>query len=245
VLTLFPEMFPGPLGHSIPGRATERGLWTLRVHDLRDYTHDRHRTADDYPYGGGAGMVMKPEPIFEAMDALVAAAGRRPDRVILMSPRGRRLDQETARTLAARRHLVFICGHYEGVDERVAESLVDEELSLGDYVLSGGELAAMVTIDATVRLLPGALGEEASLAEESFARGLLEYPQYTRPAVYRGLAVPEILLSGNHGAIARWRRRQALRLTWLRRPDLLAGAELDDEDRAYLEALARGDAPEG
>lgn len=218
VLTLFPAMFAGPLDQSIIRRARERGLLDLRLHNLRDWTHDRHRTVDDRPFGGGPGMLLKPEPIFEAVASL-----RGPDtRCILMGPAGRRFDQLLARELAALPHLILICGSYEGVDERVREFLVDDELSIGDYVLTNGALPAMVVIDAVARLLPGALGDDASTREESFGGGGIEYPQYTRPADFQGLKVPEVLLSGNHAAIARWRAEQARLRTAQRRPDLAA-----------------------
>lgn len=236
VLTLFPEMFPGPLGHSIIGRAVQQGLVDLRVIDLRDYTDDRHRTADDAPYGGGAGMVMKPEPVFRAAAALRSDGGG-PVRIALLTPQGRRFTEAVARELAALDRLALVCGHYEGVDERIRLAAVDEELSIGDYVLTGGELAAMVVVDAVVRLLPGVLGAEASLEEESFGEGLLEYPHYTRPAEYAGLAVPEVLRSGNHAAIQAWRRRESLRRTLERRPDLLEAARLTDADRRFLAGL--------
>jgi tRNA (guanine37-N1)-methyltransferase len=220
VLTLFPAMFAGPLDQSIIRRARERGLLDLRLHNLRDWTHDRHRTVDDRPFGGGPGMLLKPEPIFEAVASL-----RGPDtRCILMGPAGRRFDQLVARELAALPHLILICGSYEGVDERVREFLVDDELSIGDYVLTNGALPAMVVIDAVTRLLPGALGDDASTREESFGAGGIEYPQYTRPADFQGLKVPEVLLSGNHAAIARWRAEQARLRTAQRRPDLAAAA---------------------
>ena len=237
VLTLFPGMLAGPLDESIPGRAIARGLVTVRVRDLREWGIGRHRSVDDAPYGGGAGMVLRPEPVGDALDAL-----RRPGSVVaLMDPVGERFDQATARELAALDHLVVLCPRYEGVDERV-RSLVDREISIGDYVLSGGELAALVVLDAVIRLVPGAI-EEASTVEESFAQGLLEYPQYTRPAVYRGMGVPAILTSGDHGAVARWRHAEALRRTRDRRPDLLAARGLTDEERRMLAELD-GIAPE-
>ncbi len=217
VLTLFPEMFTGPVDVSIIQRARKNGLLDLRVHNLRDYTHDRYKTVDDRPFGGGPGMVLKPEPIFEAFEAV----GSEQARVILMAPTGRLFKQETARELAKEENLLFICGAYEGVDERVREELVDDELSIGDYVLTNGTLAAMVVIDAVTRLLPGALGDEQSSVDESFSHGMLEYPHYTRPAEYRGLKVPEILLSGHHAEIEKWRRQQALLRTKKRRPDLM------------------------
>jgi len=219
VITLFPAMFSGPLDESIVKRARQAGILDLRIHDLRDWTHDRHRTVDDTPYGGGPGMVLKPEPIFEAVEALRAERG--PEmKVILTSPSGRRFDQSVARELAREPGLLFLCGSYEGYDERVREHLADDDLSIGDFVLTNGNLPAMVVIDAVTRLLPGALGDQASSEDESFSHGLLEYPHYTRPAEFRGWRVPDILMSGNHAAIERWRRMQAARRTALRRPDL-------------------------
>jgi len=217
VLTLFPAMFAGPLDESIVKRARESGLLDLKIHNLRDYTHDRHRTVDDKPFGGGAGMLLKPEPIFEAVESLA----QEKTRVLLLTPSGRRFDQSVARELAVQEHLLLVCGSYEGFDERVRESLADDELSIGDFVLTNGALPAMLIIDAVTRLLPGALGDESSAVEESFSRGLLEYPQYTRPAEFRGMKVPEVLLSGNHAEIARWRSEQAVKRTAERRPDLL------------------------
>jgi tRNA (guanine37-N1)-methyltransferase len=219
VLTLFPAMFAGPLDESIIKRARQAGILDLRIHDLRDWTHDRHRTVDDSPYGGGPGMVLKPEPLFEAVEALKAGLGGK-TKVILTSPSGRRFDQSVARELATEESLVFICGSYEGYDERVREHLVDDDLSIGDFVLTNGNLPAMVIIDTVARLLPGALGDDASSEDESFSHGLLEYPHYTRPAEFRGWTVPEILTSGNHAAVEKWRRAQAVRRTAERRPDL-------------------------
>jgi tRNA (guanine37-N1)-methyltransferase len=216
VLTLFPELFPGPLAYGVTGRALTTGLIALKVHYLRDYAHDRHRQVDDLPYGGGAGMVLKPEPIFEAVRA---RSGSGP--VILLSAQGERLTQAIARELAQATDLYLVCGRYEGVDQRVADYLADRELSIGDFVLTGGELAALTVIDAVSRLLPGVLGAEASQVDESFAEQLLEYPQYTRPPVFEGHPVPEVLLSGHHGEIERWRRAEALARTRRRRPDLL------------------------
>ena len=214
ILTLFPAMFDGPLAQSIPGRIQEQGLAAIRIHDLREWGIGRHRSVDDAPYGGGAGMILRPEPVADALDAL-----RRPDSmVILLDPVGEVFRQARAADLATRSHLVFVCPRYEGVDERI-RSLVDLELSIGDYVLSGGELPALVVIDAVIRLLPGAI-EDASTVEESFSDGLLEYPQYTRPAVFRGMDVPSVLTSGDHGAVARWRHDQAIERTRRRRPDL-------------------------
>lgn len=218
VLTLFPGMFSGPLDESIVQRARQKGLLDLRVHNLRDWTHDRHRTVDDRPFGGGPGMVLKCEPIFEAAESL-----RGPEtRVVLMDPTGRRFDQQVARNLGRESHLLLLCPSYEGLDERVREALVDDELSVGDFVLTSGNLPAMMVIDAVTRLIPGALGDEESAVDESFSQGLLEYPHYTRPAEFRGRRVPEVLLSGNHAEIERWRREQALRRTEQRRPDLIA-----------------------
>jgi tRNA (guanine37-N1)-methyltransferase len=217
VLTLFPAMFAGPLDESIIKRARAAGLLDLNLHNLRDYTHDAHRKVDDRPFGGGPGMLFKPEPLFEAVEAL----GRETTRVILLSPAGRTFNQAIARELAGAEHLLLISGHYEGFDERVREQLADDELSIGDYVLTNGALPAMVIIDAVTRLMPGVLGDDESTHEESFSHGLLEYPQYTRPAEFRGMKVPEVLLSGNHGEIARWRAEQARLRTKERRPDLL------------------------
>ncbi len=217
VLTLFPAMFTGPLDESIVKRARADGLLELAVHNLRDYTHDRHRTVDDKPFGGGPGMLLKPEPVFEAVEHLA----REMTRVILLTPAGRAFNQAIARALAEQEHLLLVCGSYEGLDERVREALADDELSIGDYVLTNGALPAMVLIDAVTRLLPGALGDDQSPHDESFSHGLLEYPQYTRPAEFRGMKVPEVLLSGNHAQIARWRAEQAKQRTKDRRPDLL------------------------
>jgi tRNA (guanine37-N1)-methyltransferase len=222
ILTLFPGMFVGPFDESMLKRAREAGLLQLNLVDIRDFATDRHRTVDDTPYGGGPGMVMKPGPIFAAVGAVRSADSR----VILLSPQGRLFEQAMAIELSTLPHLVLICGHYEGVDERVREHLVDEELSIGDYVLTGGELAAMVVVDAVGRLLPGVLGAGESTVEESHSSGLLEYPQYTRPVEFRGWRVPDILLSGNHAEIARWRRRRALERTRERRPDLLRSEHL-------------------
>ena len=217
VLTLFPGMFAGPLDESIIKRARQKGLLDLNIHDLRTWTHDRHRTVDDRPFGGGPGMLLKPEPLFEAIEAL----SREKTRVILLSPSGRKFEQSIARELAKEDDLLFVTGHYEGVDERVREVLVDDELSIGDYVLTNGALPAMVVVDAVTRLLPGVLGDDESSHDESFSAGLLEYPQYTRPAEFRGMKVPDMLLSGNHAEIEKWRREQARQRTQQRRPDLL------------------------
>lgn len=225
VITLFPAIFPGPLAESIPGRALERGLAELHAHDLRQWGIGRHRSVDDYPYGGGAGMILRPEPIAAGLDT-IAPAGSGAFR-ILLDPGGEPFRQARAHDLAERAHIVFICPRYEGIDERV-RALVDLELSLGDFVLSGGEVAAMAVIDAVLRLLPGAI-EDASTEDESFSTGLLEYPQWTRPPEFRGQAVPEILLSGNHGAVDAWRHEQAFERTRRLRPDLLSAEELADD----------------
>lgn len=223
ILTLFPGMFAGPFDESIVARARAAGVVEIGIHDLRSWTSDRHRTVDDYPYGGGAGMVLKPEPLFAAIEALRGQGPNGGGHVVLLTPQGEPFRQGIAAELANVQHLVLVCGHYEGVDERVREHAVDRELSIGDYVLSGGELPAMVVVDAVVRLLPGALGSPDSVAEESHSAGLLEYPHYTRPADFRGWRVPDVLLSGHHGAIASWRREQSIRRTRERRPDLLPG----------------------
>ncbi len=217
VLTLFPGMFAGPLDESIIMRARKAGLLELKIHQLRDWTHDRHKTVDDRPFGGGPGMLMKPEPLFEAVESLRHESTR----VILLSPSGRKFDQAIARELAGQSDLLLVTGHYEGFDERVRETLADDELSIGDYVLTNGALPAMVIIDAVTRLLPGVLGDDQSSADESFSQNLLEYPQYTRPAEFRGLPVPDVLVSGNHAEIEKWRREQARLRTQARRPDLL------------------------
>jgi tRNA (guanine37-N1)-methyltransferase len=217
VLTLFPAMFAGPLDESIIKRARKKGLLDLNVHDLRQWTHDRHKTVDDRPFGGGPGMLMKPEPIFEAVESL----RREQTKVILLSPGGRKFDQQIARELSAQTDLLFVTGHYEGFDERVRIGLAHDELSIGDYVLTNGALPAMVVIDAVTRLLPGVLGDDESSRDESFSHGLLEYPQYTRPAEFRGMKTPDVLISGNHAEIEKWRREQAKLRTQERRPDLL------------------------
>ncbi len=235
-------MFVGPFSQSIVKRAQDKGLVSIFVHNFRNYGRDKHKTVDDYPYGGGPGMVLKPEPLFEAVEALKEGDGNGGDvaSVILLSPQGRPFHQRMAQELSQKEHLVLVCGHYEGVDERVREHLASDEISIGDYVLSGGELAAMVLVDAVVRLLPDVLNSAASTIDESHVNGLLEYPQYTRPPIYRGWSVPEVLLSGNHGEIARWRRREALRRTWERRPELLGKAILSEEERCFLEKVRAG-----
>jgi len=238
ILTLFPRMLDGFLAESILGKGLERDLLSVSVHDLRRWTTDKHRTADDRPFGGGAGMVLKPEPIFKAFEAMRADNPGEEFLTILLSPQGRVLDQHRAEQLSEeKRRIVLLCGHYEAVDERIRETLVDEELSIGDYVLTGGELAALVVIDAAARLLPGVLGDEESAYRDSFGDGLLDHPHYTRPAEFRGRKVPEALLSGNHAEIAKWRRREALKATLMKRPELLAAANLSDEDQKILEVL--------
>ncbi len=231
VVTLFPELFNAPLSASVVGRAVERGIVRFEIHDLRDHGLGRHRSVDDYPYGGGAGMLIRPEPLYAAIEPLRAAGAQ----VILMDPAGERLTDALARELATVGHLALVCGRYEGIDER-ARALVDREVSIGDYVLTGGELPALVLIDAVARLVPGVI-EAESHEGDSFSAGLLEYPQYTRPNSFRGMDVPAVLLSGHHGEVDRWRRREALRRTLERRPDLLDGVQLSDEDRRMLVEL--------
>lgn len=239
IVTLFPDMVEPVIASSMLGRARARGLVDIRVVDLRDYASGRHRNADDYQFGGGGGMVLKPEPIFAAVEALRTEGTR----VVLMDPRGRTFTQAVAGELARHAHVILIAGRYEGVDERVGELLADERISIGDYVLTGGELPALVVTDAVTRLLPGVLGAEGAAERESFASGLLEPPQYTRPEQFRGARVPPVLLSGDHARVARWRREQALFLTWRRRPDLLADATLTDEERRLIERFERGETP--
>ena len=240
VLTLFPGMLEGPLNESILKRGREKGLLNVAVRNIRDTTEDKHKTADDSPYGGGAGMVLKPGPIFSAIEAIQAEHPGEKQLTILLSPQGRLFDQKRAEELSDEtRRIVLLCGHYEAIDERVVEALVDEELSIGDYVLTGGELAALVVIDAATRLLPGVLGDDESAYRDSFGDGLLDHPHYTRPAEFRGRKVPDVLLSGNHADIEKWRRRESLKATLMKRPDLLATAYLTDEDRKMLEALKK------
>jgi tRNA (guanine37-N1)-methyltransferase len=238
IVTLFPGMVQAPLAEGIVGRAVGRGLLDVAIHDLRAYTTDRHRVVDDVPFGGGPGMVLKPEPLFRAVEHIRETRGA-PGAVILTSPDGAALTHREALRLRGLGHLVILCGRYEGVDERVRRHLATEEISIGDYVLSGGELASLVIVDAVARLVPGVVGDEASVARDTFARGLLDFPQYTRPAEFRGLGVPPVLLSGHHAEIERWRRREALTRTLARRPELLEGAELDADDRAWLEQVRR------
>jgi len=255
ILTLFPEMFDSVFGAGIIRRAVEAGLVSVQTHDLRAYGIGRHHVTDDTPYGGGGGMVMKPEPIFAAVEDLLemepgeGLAGvdlqdrllRMGVSVVLLSPQGRPLTQRVGREFSRRERLVLVCGRYEGVDERVRQFLVTDEVSIGDYILSGGEFAAMVMVDVVTRLVPGALGDPGATFEDSFSEGLLEYPQYTRPAVFRGIEVPPVLLSGNHAEIVRWRRQESLRRTWERRPDLLAEARLGPQDQKFLKALIEGE----
>lgn len=238
ILTLFPQMFESPLSSGIFKRAADRNLVNVKTHNIRDWTHDKHHTVDDYPYGGGSGMVLKAEPIFEAVEAVKAGIVSREMTdiipVILLTPQGRLFSQQVAFELSQYSHLILICGHYEGFDERVVEQLVTDEISIGDYVLSGGELPAMAVADAVIRLIPGVLGSEESALDDSHATGLLEYPQYTRPPGYRGLVVPEVLLSGNHAEVARWRREQSVLRTLKRRPELLDKASLSSEEKRLL-----------
>ncbi|QOS99657.1 tRNA (guanosine(37)-N1)-methyltransferase TrmD [Brevibacterium sp. JNUCC-42] len=234
VLTLFPEMFTGVFSTSILGKAAERGIVDFGVINFRDYSKSKHGNVDDTPYGGGGGMVLKPDPIFDAVEALSVREGATKSRVILMCPQGRRYDQKMAEELAKEDHLVFICGHYEGYDERIREHLVTDEISIGDYVLTGGELGSMVVIDSVVRLQPGALGNEMSAVTDSFSTGLLEHPHYTRPAEFRGWRVPDILLSGHHANIERWRLKESLKRTWQRRPELLEQIEKTKEIEKLL-----------
>ncbi len=242
VFTLFPEVFEPYLSISILGKAREKGLLDVRLHNIRDWATDKHRTVDDEPYGGGGGMIMKPEPIFAAVEDVLGRPPSAP--VILLTPQGRRFTQEVARELAQYPRLALICGRYEGVDERVRRYLATDEISIGDYVLTGGELPALVIIDAVARLIPGVLGDPDAPGEDSFAEGLLEYPHYTRPPVFRGWKVPDVLRSGDHARIARWRREQALKRTWERRPDLIEKlrreGRLSPEDLAFLEKLQKG-----
>jgi tRNA (guanine37-N1)-methyltransferase len=237
ILSLFPKMFDGPFDESIVKRAVDAGLVNILIHNFREFAHDKHSTVDDYSFGGGEGMVLKPEPLFEAVESIKASLGGSVGPVVLLTPQGRLFCHQIAHELSKQQNLVLICGHYEGVDERVREHLVTDEISIGEYVITGGELAAMVVVDAVVRLLPGALGSEQAASEDSYAKGFLEYPQYTRPRVYRGWEVPEVLLSGNHQEIARWRSEQAVERTLLRRPDLLAKASLSKEERELADRI--------
>jgi tRNA (guanine37-N1)-methyltransferase len=238
IVTIFPDMIDAGLSEGVVARGIASGVLDVQVHDLRDFTTDRHRSVDDVPYGGGPGMVMKPEPLMKAVTHIAATRGT-PAAVVLLSPQGRTFTQAEAVRLAALGHVALLCGRYEGMDERVRELVATEELSIGDYVLSGGELAALVVVDAVSRLVPGVVGDEQSVAEESFSRGLLDYPHYTRPAEVAGRRVPDVLLSGHHAQVRRWRRKAALARTLERRPELLAEAALDDEDRRLLEEIKK------
>jgi tRNA (guanine37-N1)-methyltransferase len=244
LFTLFPELCAAYLQASILKRAQAAGLVSVHLHNLRDYAVDKHQVTDDLPYGGGGGMVMKPEPVFAAVESVlgVGVDGRPPGSIILLTPQGRPFTQKVAQELAGRERLALICGRYEGFDERIREHLATDEISIGDYVLTGGELGALVMVDAVTRLLPGALGDPTGAADDSHAAGLLEYPHYTRPPEFRGWGVPQVLLSGDHARIARWRHEQALRRTWQRRPDLLLSADLSEADRAFLTRLAEDEA---
>jgi tRNA (guanine37-N1)-methyltransferase len=238
IVTIFPSMIQAGLGGGVVSRGVERGLLDVAVHDLRRWTTDRHRTVDDVPYGGGPGMVMKAEPLLRAVESVRAERGA-PDSVVLLSPQGRTFTQAEAERLAGLGHVVLLCGRYEGMDERVRDMVATEEISIGDYVLSGGELAALVIVDAVSRLVPGVVGDEQSVAQDSFARGLLDYPHYTRPAEIAGRRVPDVLLSGHHADVRRWRRKAALVRTLERRPDLIATAALDEEEQALLDEIRR------
>ncbi|WLR43556.1 tRNA (guanosine(37)-N1)-methyltransferase TrmD [Bacillus carboniphilus] len=236
ILTLFPEMFPGVLNQSILKRAQENEIVDFSIHNIRSFSENKHRTVDDYPYGGGAGMVLKPEPVFNAIGKLTEGQKQR-SKIILVCPQGERYSQQKAEQLAKEDHLMFICGHYEGYDERIRENLITDEISIGDFVLTGGELASMVIIDSVVRLLPGVLGKEQSHQNDSFSTGMLEHPHYTRPATYKGFKVPQELLSGNHALIEKWRQKESLRRTWMRRPDLLDKIDLSDEQKEWLKEI--------
>ena len=239
VITIFPALVEAALGEGVVARARERGLVDIRVRDLREFTDDRHRSVDDVPFGGGPGMVMKAEPFFRAVEAVAAERGE-PSAVVLMTPQGRQFTQHEARRLSQCERIVLLCGRYEGVDERVAEALATDELSIGDYVLTGGELPALVVLDAVVRLVPGVVGDAASVEADSFTRGVLDHPHYTRPALLRGLPVPPVLVSGHHGEIERWRRRERLRRTMARRPDLIDREALDADERREWDRLSGG-----
>lgn len=239
VLTIFPEMFSGVFGHSILKKAAEKSAVQYNVVNFRDYADNKHQTVDDYPYGGGAGMVLKPQPLFDAVASLKEQADSDKTRVILLCPQGKQYDQKMAEELASEEHLIFVCGHYEGYDERIREHVVTDEISIGDYVLTGGELGAMVVIDSVVRLLPEVLGNQESHMKDSFSTGLLEHPHYTRPSDFRGMKVPEVLLQGNHKLIEEWRNKEALRRTLVRRPDLLEKIELTKEQEKWLNEIKK------
>jgi len=241
ILTLFPEMFEGPLGSSILQRAKDKGFLNIECVNIRDYADNKHKKVDDYPYGGGAGMVMTPQPIYDCHEAVVKALGdKKSPRTIYMTPKGKVFNQSLAGELSKEQELIFLCGHYEGIDQRVIDGIVTDEISIGDYVLTGGELAAMVVIDAAARLIPGVLSQEESYEEESIQSGLLEYPHYTRPSSFRGLEVPEVLTSGNHKLIDEWRRKMSLKLTLERRPDLLDGYPLTKQEKKLMDEINKG-----
>ena len=255
IFTLFPGIFDSPLRESMLKRAIESGLLEVQLHNIRDYAEGRHQVTDDYPYGGGGGMVMKPEPVFAAVESVLGsgdqgssignqAAGQSAIPIVLLTPQGRLFNQQVGFELARYDRVALICGRYEGFDERIREHLATDEISIGDYVLTGGELAALVLVDAVIRLKPGALGDPTGALDDSHASGLLEYPHYTRPPEFQGWRVPDVLLAGDHGKVDRWRREQALRRTWERRPDLLVQAELTEADRLFLRQLAQGETPE-
>jgi tRNA (guanine37-N1)-methyltransferase len=243
IVSLFPNMFSGPFDESIIKRAMERDIVNIVIHNLRDWGLGKHKMADDYPFGGGAGMVMKPEPLFDAVGAIKTKSNNPAAPVILLTPQGRVFNHKVAAELAQLKHFILICGHYEGIDERVREHLATDEISIGDYVLTGGEIAAMVVIDAVVRQLPGVLGSDESVSDDSHATGLLEYPQYTRPQTYHGWEVPQVLISGNHAQITKWRKEQSILRTFLRRPDLFEKADLSPEERKLIanKAVSRVD----
>jgi tRNA (guanine37-N1)-methyltransferase len=236
VLSLFPDMFSGVFGQSILKKAQEKSAVQFQVLDFREFSSNKHRNVDDYPYGGGAGMVLTPQPLFDAVESLRKETSEKP-RIILLCPQGERFSQKKAEELSKEKHLIFLCGHYEGYDERIREHLVTDEISIGDYVLTGGELGAMVVIDAVTRLLPGVLGKEESHLQDSFSTGLLEHPQYTRPADFRGMKVPDVLMSGNHKNIEEWRKKESLRRTYERRPDLLESIELTKEEENWMREI--------
>ncbi|MDN4523443.1 tRNA (guanosine(37)-N1)-methyltransferase TrmD [Fictibacillus fluitans] len=238
VLSLFPEMFSGVFGSSILKKTQEKGLVEYHVADFREYAENKHRRVDDYPYGGGAGMVLTPQPLFDAVEDLTLKSDAKP-RVVLLCPQGERFTQKKAEELSREQHLIFVCGHYEGYDERIRENLATDEISIGDFVLTGGELGAMVIIDSVTRLLPGALGNEESSVRDSYSSGMLEHPHYTRPADFRGMKVPDVLLSGNHKHIEEWRTKESLRRTWKRRPDLLESRDLTKQEKKWLEEVKK------
>jgi tRNA (guanine37-N1)-methyltransferase len=238
IVTIFPRMVQAGVAEGVIARGVERGLLDIQVHDLRDYTSDRHRSVDDVPYGGGPGMVMKPEPLARAVEAIRARRGD-PDTVVLLSPQGRRFTQAEAAKMSGLRHVALLCGRYEGMDERIRTLVATEELSIGDYVVSGGEMPALIIVDAISRLVPGVVGDSRSVEEDSFSRGLLDYPHYTRPAEFSGHKVPDVLLSGHHEQVRRWRRKTAIQRTLERRPELLDTAAMDDEERALLDEIRK------